>query len=111
VLSFYCSRPGIEQEDALLGYCMGRYGSRYIQIGPVIADNLENARRLVLSALRVTGNHDVIIDVFTSQRDWLSWLESQCFTIQRSFTRMTLGSNIRIGRTEKQYAIAGPEIG
>jgi GNAT superfamily N-acetyltransferase len=95
----------------IAGYVLGRPGSAYDQLGPVVADDLATARCLLSEALAHSAGRDVILDVPTKQAGWVAYLETLGFTRRRPFTRMALGRSKTFGQPGKQYAIAGPEIG
>jgi hypothetical protein len=42
--------------------------------------------------------------------EWLAWLESMGFAIERPFARMFLAGHAHPGTPERQYAITGPEF-
>ncbi len=105
-LAFYTERNG-----RLAGYCLGRYGSRYVQIGPVVAEDLEAARELLLTALQSCGEREVIVDIPFHQPRWNQLLGELGFVEQRPFVRMSLGTLPISEKHLKQLAIAGPEIG
>jgi len=103
----------IVMEDAktIKGYCLGRHGHHYSQIGPVIADDCSTAKRLISAALLNCLDQPVIIDVPGHTREWLEWLAHVGFIEQRKLIRMFLGTNAWSGKVEKQFAILGPELG
>jgi GNAT superfamily N-acetyltransferase len=101
----------IRRGDEFDGYCLGRVGSGCDQIGPLMAGDAEIAQRLLVAALRNSGGRDVIVDVPTSSPGWLEVLERQGFVAERPFTRMCLGNVGGFGQPEKEFAIAGPELG
>ena len=101
----------IRGADSLNGYCLGRTGSKYEQIGPVVADSLTCAKDLLVEVLRNCASQNVVMDAFADKPDWIQFLEELGFKAQRSFIRMCLGELRYPGITDKQYAIAGPEIG
>jgi GNAT superfamily N-acetyltransferase len=107
--SFYRRAPEmawtVRSGEALAGYCFGRPGHLYRQVGPVVADDERAARELV-AACR-TGA-DLAIDV---PRTGEPWLERAGFTIERPFLRMRRGGDRTYGIAEQQFAIAGPEFG
>jgi GNAT superfamily N-acetyltransferase len=92
----------------LAGYCFGRPGYRYRQIGPVVAENEAAARDLVGACLMGLDSGPVAMDVPTR---WLHWLRSVGFTIERPFLRMRRGERPCPGLPANQFAIAGPEFG
>jgi len=99
------------QDDVLRGYCLGRSGAVYEQIGPVVADSAEIAQALLCRALGACGDRPVIVDVFAAKEAWVAFLQSLGFAAQRPYTRMVLGCDCPTGLPERQYAIAGAEIG
>lgn len=101
----------IEEKNQLKGYCFGRSGHHFTQIGPVIAQDLDSAINLVSAALRNCAGVPVILDVLHDTPEWVSWLSSIGFTEQRALIRMVRGTNAFPGVPEKQFAILGPEFG
>jgi len=99
------------EDQAIQGYCLGRSGSRYQQIGPVVADKEEIARELITGVLKRCALSDVVVDAFSDKPGWIRFLEEIGFIRQRNFIRMCLGELKYPGITNSQYAIAGPEIG
>ena len=97
--------------DVLQGYCFGRPGSNYEQIGPVIALNEEIAFSLFCNALNQTRGKPIIIDIPDNQKAFRKAVQKIGFKIQRPFIRMYLGKHPYPGKPEQQFAIAGPEIG
>ncbi len=116
ILEALCSnRPAYAwaawQDDRVIGYCLGRTGSRYEQIGPVVADDEATARALLLAALGRCATSAVIVDALVDHGGWMAFLRSLGFVEQRPFIRMCLGGGHDFGEPARQYAIAGPEIG
>lgn len=101
----------VEENGKVSGYCMGRHGYRFDQIGPVIADDIHCAKQLVAAALNNCNGQPVIIDALLHDPGWIYWLQEMGFTEQRKFIRMYKGTNRFPGIPHKQYAIAGPEYG
>ncbi len=104
--AFYTKR-----ENSITGYCMGRHGSNFEQIGPIVAKNHHDAKALLLTALANAASLPAIVDIFSGQAPWLATLQAMGFRTQRPFTRMFLGSLKHPGQPDLQYAIAGPELG
>jgi len=100
----------IEENKQISGYCFGRNGHHYIQIGPVMAQNIDHARQVVAAALYICAGRPVIIDA-NHDITWLQWLKSIGFTEQRQLIRMYRGLNEWPGIPHKQFAILGPEFG
>jgi len=95
----------------LQGYCFGRPGSNFEQIGPIVAENEEIAFSLLSHAMERCKGRPIIIDIPDDQKIFRGAVEGIGFTIQRPFIRMYLGKHPNPGRPELQFAIAGPEIG
>lgn len=105
-LAFYTGGAG-----RVSGYCLGRHGRKYTQIGPVIADRLDIAQNLLLSALRGCAERQVILDAACQQPGWNEMLRELDFVEQRQLFRMSLGDYALPKEHARQFAIAGPEMG
>ena len=101
----------IIRNGKICGYCFGRPGTKYYQIGPVIAQSTNDAIGLASTALRNLNERSVVMDVPFGQSDFQKWLISIGFSKERSLTRMFCGTNENPGRTSDIYAITGPELG
>ncbi len=99
------------KEDRLVGYALGRKGSRFFQTGPVGASSYEVAVQLIQHSLEKHGKQPVIADIPAYQEKLYQWMIREGFTRQRKFTRMSLEGKKDQGAPEKQYLIAGPEYG
>jgi GNAT superfamily N-acetyltransferase len=98
------------------GYCFGREGRLFDQIGPVIAPDDEAAQALVAAALIAAGDRPVIVDAFDAHARFASWLGGAGFVAQRPLFRMARpapGGSVE-GRTRRgaltEFAIFGPEF-
>jgi GNAT superfamily N-acetyltransferase len=100
-----------EGEVGIMGYCFGRPGHNFTQIGPVVATDTAIAKNLVSAALQKCIGGTVILDATHFDEEWLKWLNSIGFAEQRPFVRMYRGSNRFPGIPGKQFAILGPEFG
>ncbi|MEX2404035.1 MAG: GNAT family N-acetyltransferase [Balneolales bacterium] len=101
----------LKKGGRITGYCFGRSGSNFEQIGPVIAENTDDAKDLLSTALASCSGKRVIMDVFTENIQWLDFIGSLGFKTQRPYVRMYLGDLKHPGNTVPQYAIAGAELG
>jgi creatinine amidohydrolase len=104
---------GIKYSSAgiIEGYCMVRDGEKFTHIGPLVANNSDIAKKLIIAAtLNNLGNKTVIIDVIDMHNDFVRYLLNSGFSEQRYFTRMYKGRNIE-GNPGKYFAVAGPEFG
>ena len=79
--SFREREPGqalvVQEGKTLVGYCFGRLGSKYFQIGPVVATTLGHAKVLVLAALDTVRGMPVILDVPVCQTGIVQWLQER----------------------------------
>lgn len=100
-----------ECEARIVGFVFGRHGFNFEHIGPVVAEDLQVAKQLVMAGLVGQAGKSFLIDATHHEADWLRWLESIGFKQQRPFIRMFRGDAQRPGTPEKQFAILGPEFG
>lgn len=105
-LAWKCSRNG-----TLTGYCMGRLGTDFCQVGPIIAERMDDAVGLTLAVLNGIAGRAAVIDVPACRDDFLRWLFSFGFMEQRRLIRMYRGNNNYPGSPDMVYAITGPELG
>jgi hypothetical protein len=98
------------------GYCFGRSGRLFDQIGPVVAQCDEHAQALLAAALAHAAGRDVVVDAFDDHAWFTGWLGSLGFMPQRPLFRMRrvpAGSAADARRVTGQlteYAILGPEF-
>ncbi len=111
----FARAPGLcgcaTQQGRLAGYCLGRPGSNFVQIGPLIASDRATARALLVQALAACAGQPVVLDTFEADAVWLGLLRELGFVAQRPLIRMYLGPAPPPGMTQRQFAIAGPELG
>lgn len=93
----------------LLGYCFGRPGHLYHQLGPIVAERDEIARGLVRRCLQDQGGKFFVIDAPRESPEWLSWLQSAGFVEERPLLRMYRGAP-GTHPPSHHFAIAGPEF-
>ena len=98
------------EENEIVGYCMGRHGYNFEQIGPVLALNADIAVRLTSSALLSCKGLPVAIDAMYFDANWLKWLTGLGLKEQRPFVRMYRGLTV-VHDPQKQFGIMGPEFG
>ena len=115
IVSLYESYPElarlIKENNKITGFCLGRRGARFTQIGPVYASSSLGAIALIQSALDHLTGMAVVVDIPASKSELFGWLEGCGFISQRSFERMYLEKNPHPGILENQYLISGPELG
>lgn len=95
----------------LVGYCLGRHGRHFDQIGPVVARSRGSARSLVEAVLRQNPGRRFLMDATLHDSQWIAWLKQAGLREQRPYTRMYRGPNRYPGLPGLQYAILGPELG
>ncbi|WP_139839512.1 GNAT family N-acetyltransferase [Oceanibacterium hippocampi] len=93
------------------GFVLARPGRNAWQIGPLVADSVDGARRLFDRALARAAQRRVFIDVPDGQDAFRRHVEAAGFSPQRPFTRMYKGRDRAFGRPELTFAVAGPELG
>jgi predicted N-acetyltransferase YhbS len=101
------SRKGAD----VVGYCFGRPGYLYQQLGPVVAESKGIAQSLIARCLSSQEGKRIAVDAPVSAMEWTRWLESIGFKAERRFLRMRRGDNLSRGIPDLQFAIAGPEFG
>jgi ribosomal protein S18 acetylase RimI-like enzyme len=101
----------VERGAAIRGYCLGRRGHIFQQIGPVVAEDREAASQLVEMCRQRATNEPMVADAPTAQRAWTGRLMELGFVTERPFIRMCRGTNRHPGQPDQQMAIFGPEWG
>ena len=100
----------ISRTSKLEGYCFGRPGYLYEQIGPIVTTREEIARNLISHCLANLNGNSCVIDT-PLHGSWIDWLLSMGFVDTRAFTRMYWGDKPDPGRPECIFGILGPEFG
>jgi Acetyltransferase (GNAT) domain/Acetyltransferase (GNAT) family len=101
----------IAARSDIQGYCFGRPGFLFQQLGPIVAQDENVARELVAQCLTLKSGERFAIDAPQHCPSWLEWLKSIGFTEERSFMRMHRGENRYPGRPECVFGVVGPEFG
>jgi GNAT superfamily N-acetyltransferase len=101
----------LKRNNRLTGFALGRDGSIFHHIGPVMAESSTDAKILITKSFNELIEKSVIIDVLNDKEDLIEWLDSSGFTQQRQFFRMYKRENPYPGVTVNQYSICGPEFG
>lgn len=96
--------------DRLAGFALGRHGSQFEQIGPIVAGSAEVASKLLRACLNAAVGRRVVLDVPDRHTDLLGELARLGFYQQRPFIRMFRGEQVS-GDTDRLFAAAGPELG
>jgi hypothetical protein len=84
--------------SAPTGYCLGRHGRMFDQIGPVVASDDHHAYALVRGALAAAGGRPVAIDAFDGRREFTAMLRRIGFVPQRPLIRMRRDPGASIDR-------------
>ena len=100
-----------EGPDGINGYCFGRAGHHFNQIGPVVAADVTTAKAVAAKALQNVTGTPVVLDSLHHSDEWTAWLASLGFKEQRPLIRMFRGTNHHPGQPQNQFAILGPEFG
>jgi predicted GNAT family N-acyltransferase len=100
-----------KQHGEITGFALGREGTRFHQIGPVMASTTEQAKTLIREALKGLEGQPVVVDVLDDKHELIEWLVESGFTKQRHFIRMYQDENPFPGIPENQFLICGPEFG
>ena len=101
----------IRERGKITGFCMGRRGQNFTQIGPAHASSEIGAKALIRSAGNQLTGQPVVVDIHADKPEVKKWLEGNGFRSQRTFERMFLKNNTYPGIKEYQYLICGPELG
>lgn len=99
------------QGYTLVGYALGRRGSRADHLGPWVACDAGAAREVLEDFLLRSRREVVFVDVVKGNSWAPGLLLAQGFQFSRSLTRMYRGENTRPGRPDLLCAILGPEFG
>ena len=101
----------IRENDTIVGFCLGRKGLNFTQIGPVHARTDDETMAIIRSAINQITGCAVVVDLLADKTGVEAWLTENGFTTQRPFERMYLNHNPYPGIVEQQYGISGPELG
>ena len=101
----------IREKGRITGFCLGRRGQNFTQIGPVYASSAIDTQALIKSAINQITGQAVVVDIPADKSEIKEWLEECGIIAQRPFERMYLEHNPYPGITEFQYLISGPELG
>jgi hypothetical protein len=101
----------VKEKEKVVGYCFGRYGHHFTQIGPVISTSVERAIQVATAAMRNVVKGPLIIEMLHHTPTWTKAVENLGFVERRRLIRMFKGLNAFPGLPQQQFAIAGPEFG
>lgn len=103
----FCIKPG----DKIKGFIFCREGSKYLQIGPLIATDDAIAKTLIRHILTQFSKRNLLLDLGEHHSSMHDWLLKKGFQRQRELIRMFIPPNAYSGIPEKYYLISGPELG
>ena len=114
--NWYDLTPGknliaLDKSGEISGFCFIRPGTAAWQIGPLNAQDEETALLLLSSILKTIPSERVFLDVPEGRNRWEDSLRETGFRRSREFTRMVLGDPEQIGPGNREWIIAGPEVG
>jgi GNAT superfamily N-acetyltransferase len=101
----------VRRENRIVGYCFGRRGRLFDQVGPIVARDEEEARALMSSAIADLPSRPAVIDVYDSRAAFVAWLRSIGFAAERPLFRMSRGRMAKARSDYQEYAIFGPDFG
>lgn len=101
----------IRHDGRITAFSLGRKGSYYFHIGPVVAHGTSEAKKMILSVLKELSGEDIVLDVPGDKEKLIKWLEGIGFIKLRQFSRMYLKQNPYPGQIKNNYLICGPEYG
>jgi hypothetical protein len=110
LLDNFLSRRGTQALTAQDAFVIRRHGVRADQIGPLVAPDTGVAADLLRAALALRPG-PVFIDLFDRFDGLGAILGSLGFSVQRPFTRMSLGGHAPAGDPARLFLAAGPEFG
>jgi len=99
------------QDGRVSGFLLGRVGTRFNHIGPLVAASMDSAKALLGQVSKDLSGKPVVMDVPEAKADWLAWLSEWGFSHQRSLSRMYLNKNLPSKKGDSLFAIMGPELG
>lgn len=103
--------------DAPAGYCFGRRGRLFDQIGPVVAGDERIAQALASAALDAAADRPLVVDAFDRHSEFAAWLGTRGFIVQRPLVRMRRPAKVSRSAaavessSAGEFAIFGPEFG
>jgi GNAT superfamily N-acetyltransferase len=104
------AKPAVIRSPILAGYFSLRWGSRAVQIGPLVARDAAIGRVLADAALHRCAGRLVFLDVPCANRPAAQWAEQRGLRIQRPLLRMRRGEPVA-DRPDGLWGSFGPEKG
>lgn len=101
----------LTRDDSLAGFALGRPGTNFHHLGPLVADSTADAIELTSTVFSHLDGQPVVIDVPVARTEFVQWLQSLGFTVQRPLIRMVLGDARMPQPPAQLFAVCGPEFG
>ncbi|WP_339922812.1 GNAT family N-acetyltransferase [uncultured Cyclobacterium sp.] len=101
----------VKREGELVGFVLCRLGSKFLQLGPLIASNDAIAQALISRVLEDFHEIDLVLDLVEHHSNLNPWLEKRSFAKQRELIRMFIPPQATKGDIDSYYLITGPELG
>jgi GNAT superfamily N-acetyltransferase len=95
----------------ITGFCFGRNGHKYRQIGPVVAGNSLDAFEIFKAASACRGDNSLVLDVIDAHADFVDAMRHIGFSAQRPLLRMFKGPNDFTAQVAQYFVIPGGEYG
>lgn len=102
------------QMESPAGFGFIRPGANALQIGPVVAESVEAFHRVIQTLTQdflTQRTYRIYWDIPDQNLAAVNWAQQKGFKIQRKLTRMYLGSNPTIGKPDRCFAVASPDLG
>ena len=99
------------ESGKITGFCFGRNGHKYRQIGPVVAGNSLDAFELFKAASVCRGDNSLVLDVIDAHTDFVDAMRHIGFIAQRPLLRMFRGTNDFTAEVPRYFVIPGGEYG
>ena len=99
------------ESGKITGFCFGRNGHKYRQIGPVVAGNSLDAFELFKAASVCRGDNSLVLDVIDAHTDFVDAMRHIGFIAQRPLLRMFKGTNDFTAEVPRYFVIPGGEYG
>jgi hypothetical protein len=106
-----CALLSEPQPGQIDGYGILRDGSAALYLGPVVAGSADAGTRLSDALLARTAGRKVYWDIPDQNSAAVRLAKTRGFMKQRPLTRLYLGEDTTPGDPQRQFAIAGPELG
>ncbi len=97
--------------NEISGYVLGRKGSKYFQVGPLVANTPEIALALIDTILNTYPGGPVIVDLVDHSKPVIDYLQRLGFIRQRTLMRMSYGEESPRMIPASVFGIMDPAMG